>query len=83
MTPIEMLEEMNLRVEYTVTARSWLEDDEGAIVRADVTFEDMGEAEQYRKIIAQFKRPDGKPSYTEVKVAQRWVTDWSTEEDKT
>lgn len=81
MSSIEMLEEMNLRPEYSVVARSWLDEDEGAIVRSDAVFEDMAGAEELRKLLEQFKKPDGSPSYTEVKVALRWVTDWSTEVD--
>jgi hypothetical protein len=79
MTPIEMLEEMNLRREYSVVARSWLDEDEGEIVRSDAVFEDMAGAEELRKLLEQFKKPDGKPSYTEVKIAVRYCTDWSCE----
>lgn len=74
-----MLEEMNLRREYSVVARSWLDDDKGGIVRSDAVFEDIAGAEELRKLLEQFKKPDGKPSYTEVKIAVRYVTDWSCE----
>lgn len=79
MRSLEMLEQMNLRVEFAVTARSWLEEDNGDEVRSEAIFDNATEARQYAGIIAQFKKPDGSPSYTHVAVAQRFTTDWSTE----